>query len=75
MFLKDVSCCISLSFPLMPNASLVGIIKGNKEKKKENMKGIVELDHSMIADTLHASLTAQIISTKEEGRGKVVHLF
>lgn len=28
------------------------------------MKGIVELDHSMIADILHASHAAQIISTK-----------
>lgn len=61
-----------LSFPLMPNAPIAGIIKGSKkkEKKKEKMKGIIELDHSMIANTLHASLTAEIISTKKKGRGK-----
>lgn len=46
------------------------IIKGNKtkENKKEKMKGIVELDNSMVADTLQESLTAQIFSTKKKGR-------
>lgn len=54
----------------MPNTPLVIIIKGNKNKenKKEKMKGIVELDNSMIADTLRESLTAQIISKKNKGR-------
>lgn len=46
------------------------IIKGNKtkENKKEKMKGIVELDNSMVADTPKESLTAQIFSTKKKGR-------
>lgn len=39
------------------------------------MKGIIEQDNSVIADTLQESLTAQIISTKKKGRWKVVHLF
>lgn len=43
-----------------PNTPLVVIIKGNKtkENKKEKMKGIVELENSMIADTLQDSLVA-----------------
>lgn len=80
VLLEDVACCICLSFLLMPDALLVGIIKGDKnkeekKKKKVKIKGIVELDHSVIEDTLHASLTAQIISPKKKGRGKVFHLF
>lgn len=39
------------------------------------MKGIVELDHSMTAGTLHVSLTAQIINKKKKGRGKVINFF
>lgn len=75
--LEDVAYCISQSFPFTPNAPLVGIIKGNKnkEKKKENIKRIIKLDHTMIAETLHASLTGQLISTRKKGMGKVVHFF
>lgn len=66
MLLEDVS----LSFLPIPNTPLVVKIKGSntKENKKEKMKGIIEQDNSVIADTLQESLTAQIISTKKKGR-------
>jgi len=53
----------------------VGITKGNKIKEIKNTKGIIELDHFMIADTLQVLVTAQIFSTKKKKGEKLLICF